>query len=109
MEELLEAPQLGRNPHLLQTLSTLVRKWPKSWLKMDIFYAYIASCSDTSSSTFKLNCANNPSVVFYVELVVILFSGRSNAENRTDVVSVRLQPFNVEQCNNITVMLKTGN
>ena len=26
MEELLEAPQLGRNPHLLHTLSTLVMK-----------------------------------------------------------------------------------
>ena len=42
-----------------------------------------------------------------VELVVMLFSGRSNAENRTDVVSVRLQPFYVEQCNNISVMLST--
>ena len=39
----------------------------------------------------------------------MLFSGRSNAENRTDVVSVRLQTFYVEQCNNITVMLNTGN
>ena len=43
------------------------------------------------------------------DLVVMLFSGRSNAENRTDVVSVRLQTFYVEQCNNITVMLNTGN
>ena len=59
MDELLEAPQLGRNPHLLQTLSTLVRKWPKSWLKMDTFYAY-RLCLETSSSTYKLN----PLVVF---------------------------------------------
>ena len=29
MEELLEAPQLGSNPHLPHTLSTLMRKGPK--------------------------------------------------------------------------------
>ena len=103
MEELLEAPQLGRNPHLLQTLSTLTREGPKKLAQNGYFL-----CIETSSSTYKLNCTNNPSEVFR-ELVAMLFSGRSNAENRTDVVSVRLQTFYVEQCNNITVMLKTGN
>ena len=103
MEELLEAPQLGRNPHLLQTLSTLVRKWPKSWLKMDIFYAY------RFMLRYKFKYLQTESFSGILELVAMLFSGRSNAENRTDVVSVRLQPFYVEQRNNITVMLKTGN
>ena len=101
MEELLEAPQLGRNPHLLHTLSTLVMK--KLAQNGYFFYAYLFMLRD------KFKYLQTESFSGILELVAMLFSGRSNAENRTDVVSVRLQPFNVEQCNNITVMLKTGN
>ena len=70
---------------------------------MDTFYAYRFMLKD------KFKYLQTESFSGILELVSMLFSGRSNAENRTDVVSVRLQPFNVEQCNNITVMLKTGN
>ena len=70
---------------------------------MDTFYAYRFMLRDT----FKYLQTESFSGI--LEIVAMLFSGRSNAENRTDVVSVRLQTFYMEQCNNITVMLKTGN
>ena len=70
---------------------------------MDTFYAYRFMLRD------KFKYLQTESFSGILELVAMLFSGRSNAENRTDVVSVRLQTFYVEQCNNITVMLNTGN
>ena len=74
---------------------------------METFYAYRFMLREKFKSL--QTELYKQSISGILEFVAMLFSGRSNAENRTDVVSVRLQTFYVEQCNNITVMLKTEN